>query len=316
MDKRKLPIPILPFSKPLDPSQFNLARDEAYAIYKSNGRKIGVAEVSELARRHAKGATLRTAIASSIHDYLVSFGIAPGKGPVNSQAAIKWAGLVHDVYRGELTMRELADRHGVHEKHIPRIMRDAGNKWNRRRRRWEPLDAGRHYRAAKAKLKAHKAWAKENKERCHWVALPEGRVDLAAICEVQIGVCMQSGKINLGHMGRRADAAIDAVRIGPVVRGNVLMQQANYLALKPSALAHLVSQEVKLEVRNGYPALAFPCGQLVFLHKRNYLISHGLISLPRNTHLHHVDGNPLNAAPRNIVAMLSQEHNALHSFKG
>ena len=85
------------------------------------------------------------------------------------------------MYRGELTMRELADKRGVHEKHIPRIMRDAGNVWNGRRRRWEPLDADRHYRAAKAKLKAHRAWIKETKERCHWVALPEERVDLAAI---------------------------------------------------------------------------------------------------------------------------------------
>ena len=296
--------------------QFNLARDEACAIYKRNGRAITIPEVDELAGRHAKGATCRIAIASSFHDYLISFGASSTSSPVNSQAAIKWAALIHDVYRGELTMRKIADRHGVHEKHIPRIMRDAGNVWNRRRRRWEPLDADRHYTAAKAKLKAHRAWIKENKERCHWVAMPEGRVDLAAICEVQIGVCLQSGKVNLGHAGRRADAAIDAVRIGAVVRGNVLMPTANYLALKPKAMAHLASQEVKLEVVNGYPALVFPCGQLVFLHKRNYLISHGLIALPANTHLHHIDGNPLNAAPRNIVAMLSQEHNALHSFKG
>ena len=109
--------------------------------------------------------------------------------------------LIHDVYRGELTMREPADKHGVHEEHIPRIMKDAGHVWNGRCRRWEPLDADRHYKAAKRKLRAHRTWIKANKALCQWVALPEGPVDLAAICEVQIGVCLQSGRINLRHYG-------------------------------------------------------------------------------------------------------------------
>ena len=68
------------------------------------------------------------------------------------------------------------------------------------------------------------------------------------------------------------------------------MQTANYLALNPKALAHLLSQEVNLEVVNGYPALVFPNRQFFFLHKRNYLLAHGLIALPANTHLHHVVG--------------------------
>lgn len=45
------------------------------------------------------------------------------------------------------------------------------------------------------------------------------------------------------------------------------------------------------------------------------MVSSGVIALPGNAHLHHVDGNPLNAAPRNVVATFSQEHHALHSRK-
>jgi len=92
-------------------------------------------------------------------------------------------------------------------------------------------------------------WRKENKALCQWVALPEGPVDLAAICEVQIGVCPQSGKSIYGITG---------------------MASARQMPIW---------------------------------------------ALPDNTHLHHVDGNPLNAAPCNIVAMFSQEHHALHSRK-
>ena len=213
-------------------------------------------------------------------------------------------------------MRELADKLGVHEKHIPRIMKDAGHLWNGRRRRWEPLDADRHRKAAKAKLKAHGAWVQENKALCHWVSVPAGKVDLRAICEVQIGVCLQSGKINLRHLGHGIGTMDAHMRSGQFAGGNGLMQQSNYLALNPAAMAHLLSEKVMLDVVNGYPAIVFPNGQCVFLHTRNYMVAHGVIALPGNTHLHHIDGNPLNAAPRNIVAMFSQEHQALHSFKG
>jgi len=309
-------LPILPFARPLPHHEFKLARQEACAIYKSNGGAITTAEIDELAGRHSKDPTRRIAIASSIHDYLVSFGTASAPSPVNSQAAIKHAGLIHDVYRGELNRAGIADKHGVHEKHMPRIMRDAGHLWNGRRRRWEPLDADRHHKAAKGKLKAHRAWVKANKALCHWVSIPAGKVDLGAICEVQNGVCLQSGKINLRHIGHGIGTMDAHWRSWHVAGGNYLMQTANYLALNPKAMAHLLSEKVTLELVNGYPAIVFSNGQRVFLHTRNYMVAHGVISLPGNTHLHHIDGNPLNAAPRNIVATFSQEHHALHSRKG
>lgn len=62
-------------------------------------------------------------------------------------------------------------------------------------------------------------------------------------------------------------------------------------------------------------AHVWPNGQLVFLHTRNYMVAHGVIALPRNTQLHHVDGEPLNASAINTVAMLMQEHHALHSHE-
>lgn len=229
-------LPILPFARPLPYHEFKLARQEACAIHKSNGGAITTAEIDELAGHYSKDATRRIAIASSIHDYLVSFGTASTPSPVNSQAAIKHAGLIHDVYRGELNHAGIADKHGVHEKHMPRIMRDAGHLWNGRRRRWEPLDADRHCKAAKGKLKAHRAWVKENKERCHWVSIPAGKVDLQAICEVQNGVCLQSGKINLRHIGHGIGTMDAHWRSWHVAGGNYLMQQSNYLALNPKAM--------------------------------------------------------------------------------
>ena len=83
----------------------------------------------------------------------------------------------------------------------------------------------------------------------------------------------------------------------------------------PSALAHLVSQELKLAVFGEYPALVWPDGSRVYLHERNWLIAHGLIARPAGTHLHHIDGNPLNAAPRNLCLLTRQEHQALHVSK-
>ncbi len=134
-------------------------------------------------------------------------------------------------------------------------------------------------------------------------AVPMGRaarrpVAIAAICEVQIGVCLQSGKINLGHVGHGVDAAIAHMGSGQFARGKRLMQPANYLALNPKMLAHLLSQEVKLEVVNRYPALVFPNEQPIFLHTRNYMVAHGVIALPGNTHLDlTLTGNRKNAAP-------------------
>ena len=89
-----------------------------------------------------------------------------------------------------------------------------------------------------------------------------------------------------------------------------------YLMEKPSALAHLLSQEVTLELINGYPAIVFPNGQCVFLHKRNYLIAHGMIALPPGTELHHIEGKPKNTSAVNSLAVLRPEHNAYRSRKG
>lgn len=61
----------------------------------------------------------------------------------------------------------------------------AGHTFNHELRRWEPPLADRHYKAAKRKMRAHKAWVKENNALCHWVSYPFGKVDIEAICTLK-----------------------------------------------------------------------------------------------------------------------------------
>lgn len=70
------------------------------------------------------------------------------------------------------------------------------------------------------------------------------------------------GKINIRHYGHGVGTTDAHMESWQFAGGNGLMQTANYLALNPKALAHLLSQEVNLEVVNGYPAFIFLTGSV------------------------------------------------------
>ena len=313
MAKTKLPYPILPFSRPLpDYEDFNNVRFRIYNMCRERRRRITIDEADRIADEYAVDETHHVAIASYFYDYIRAHGLPPrNQNPFRSNAAVEHAGLVLEVCRKrdrrKPTMRELAAKYGVHHKSIPRFMRNAG--YRKHKGRWVPLDADRHYKAFMAKLAAHKAWIKHNSARCQWVSYREGPVDLEAICACGIGLQWKGPKVNDRYVGRVNGACNSPSRLTQLAMRNYLME-------KPSALAHLLSQEVTLELVNGYPALVFPNGQRVFLHKRNYLMAHGMIALPPGTELHHIDGKPKNASAVNTVAVLRPEHTAYHSRKG
>ena len=306
-------LPILPFSRPLPRyDEFCNVKSRVYTLCRRRRRRITIDEADRFADEYAVDETHHVAIASYFFDFNHAHGIPPANiDPEKSNAAVKHAALVLDVCkkrdRRKPTMLELAVKHDVHEKSIPRFMHYAG--YRKHKGRWIPLDADRHLKSFYAKMAAHRAWLEGNSARCAWVSYPEGKVDLEAICALGIGLQWKGPKINDSYTGRVNGAYSCLSRLGLPGVGNYLME-------KPSALAHLLSQEVTLELVNGYPALVFPNGQRVFLHKRNYLMAHGMIALPPGTELHHIDGKPKNASAVNTVAVLRPEHTAYHSRKG
>ena len=317
MAKTKLPI-VLPFHKPLNRSAFDAVRFPAYSIFDAEGT-ITVRQIDDLARPHAMDATHRFAISSSVFDYLHAFGTPRTASPLKSNAAERWAALIHDVYAGRLTMRQIAKKHGVKNKrYIPQIMKAAGHTYNHDLRRWEPPLADRHYKAAKRKVAAQKAWVKENNARCHWVSYPFGSVDIGAICTLKMGVQLKERKVNDCYVGRGRGAYNSPSSLGYLAGGQRVMGNSSYLAQNPKAMRYLLSQKVTLGIpkHSEYPALIWPNGQLVFLHKMNYLLARGELALPAGTQLHHIDNNPRNASAINTVAFLGPEHEAWHSRKG
>ena len=176
---------ILPFARPLSHKDFNRARFAAYHVSRKRRRRLPIEDADAIAAEYGVDETHRIAIASYLFDYIYEYGLPPAnKDPAKSNAAVEHAALIRDVCRKgrkpEPTMRQLADWHGVHEKSIPRIMRNA--EYRKRNGRWVPMDAKRHLKSFKLKVRAHKQWLELNKARCGWVTMPKERLHISFTC--------------------------------------------------------------------------------------------------------------------------------------
>ena len=135
---------------------------------------------------------------------------------------------------------------------------------------------------------------------------------------LEMGVQLKEPRVNDYYVGRSRGAYNCPSRLGYLAGGQRVMANSSYLTQNRKAMRHLLSQKVTLGIPKGsdYPALIWPNGQLVFLHRMNYLMARGELALPPGTELHHIDGNPRNASAINTVAFLGPEHEAWHSRKG
>ena len=83
-------------------------------------------------------------------------------------------------------------------------------------------------------------------------------------------------------------------------------------------LSVFLKHKVVVSKVNGYPAFVWENGMHVFFHEFNWLVAHGLWAKPydgERTHIHHIDGDPCNCRPRNLVLLTEREHWALHSHE-
>ena len=226
MAKIELPCPILPFSRPLpDYEDFNNVRFRVYTLCRERRRRITIAEADRIADEHAVDERHHVAIASYLYDFNRAHGIPPrNKNPDKSNAAVEHAGLILEVCRKrdrrKPTMRELAAKYDVHEKSIPRFMRNAGYT--------KGTGGGGHWtragttKAFMAKLAAHRARIKHNRARCAWVSPLEGVVDLEAICACGIGLQWKEPKVNDRYLGRVNGAYNCPSRWGYLAMGTTL----------------------------------------------------------------------------------------------
>jgi len=184
--------------------------------------------------------------------------------------------------------------------------------------RWEYTDPDELWEA-KRKVAIHNRIYNAGKlPQCPYVALPEGRMDRLTISRVLDDLPTLLRLRERGRARRTGHMAVANVDGGSVVGSVGLGKGSKGSPLMGALLSVFLKHKVTVSKVNGYPAFVWENGMHVFFHEFNWLVAHGLWAKPydgERTNIHHIDGDPCNCRPRNLVLLTEREHWALHSDK-
>ena len=160
-------------------------------------------------------------------------------------------------------------------------------------------------RLARAAVARHKADYRAMASFVDAAAVPSGTVGKATLTMLARGALPMYTKGEKRYVGRP-------------VKGRGLFKLGRGCPSLMDALATLWALPFTVAKVNGYPAFVWDNGIYAFFHHTVWMMEHGLWAKPyegAKTHIHHVDGDPCNCRPKNLVLLPATWHTALERTK-
>ena len=160
-------------------------------------------------------------------------------------------------------------------------------------------------RLARAKVARHKADCRAMASFVDAAAVPSGTVGQATL------TMLARGALPMWEKGEKR-------YVGRPVKGRGLFQLGRGCPSLMEALATLWAMPLTAAKVNGYPAFVWENGLFAFFHHTVWMMEHGLWAKPYDgakTHIHHIDGDPCNSRPKNLVLLPATWHTALERTK-